>query len=131
MNIKKERMKANAKKNNFILIGSSMGAWIALKQFSYFKSQIKGFVGIGSAPEFLTRLMWNKFPSKTKRELLKKGIILMAILKPFFAPSIKQLYTLIFSIKPRTRKRHIMANKIKLLNKELTVFNVAGSKLLK
>tara|TARA_B100000886_G_C20422096_1_gene492101 strand:+ start:1240 stop:1995 length:756 start_codon:yes stop_codon:yes gene_type:complete len=61
------------KKNNFILIGSSMGAWIALNQFKYFKSQIKGFIGIGSAPEFLTRLMWNKFPNKTKRELNKTG----------------------------------------------------------
>ena len=54
-----------------------MGAWIALNQFKYFKSQIKSFVGIGSAPEFLTRLMWNKFPKKTKRELLKKGKILI------------------------------------------------------
>ena len=65
------------KKNNFILIGSSMGAWIALNQFSYFRSKIKGFIGIGSAPEFLTRLMWKKFPIKTKRELLKKGKILI------------------------------------------------------
>ena len=65
------------KKNNFILIGSSMGAWIALNQFSYFRSKIKGFVGIGSAPEFLTRLMWKKFPIKTKRELLKEGKILI------------------------------------------------------
>ena len=65
------------KKNNFILIGSSMGAWIALNQFRYFKSLIKGFVGIGSAPEFLTRLMWNKFPKKTKEELLKTGKILI------------------------------------------------------
>ena len=70
-------IKKVVKKNNFILVGSSMGAWIALNQFDYFKSQIKGFVGIGSAPEFLTRLMWNKFPSKTKRELLKKGKILI------------------------------------------------------
>ena len=54
-----------------------MGAWIALNQFKYFKSQIKGFVGIGSAPEFLTRLMWNKFPKKTKRELLKTRKILI------------------------------------------------------
>ena len=61
------------KKSNFILIGSSMGAWIALNQFKYFKSQIKGLIGIGSAPEFLTRLMWNKFPIKTKRELIKTG----------------------------------------------------------
>ena len=54
-----------------------MGAWIALNQFSYFRSKIKGFVGIGSAPEFLTRLMWKKFTIKTKRELLKKGKILI------------------------------------------------------
>ncbi len=64
-----------AKKNNFVLIGSSMGAWIALNQFKYFKSQIKGFIGIGPAPEFLTRLMWEKFPHKTKKELSKKGKI--------------------------------------------------------
>ncbi len=62
------------RKNNFILIGSSMGAWIALNQFKYFKKQIKGFLGIGSAPEFLTRLMWNKFPKKIKKEIIKKGI---------------------------------------------------------
>ena len=73
----KRVIKKIVKKNNFILIGSSMGAWIALNQFKYFKSQIKGFVGIGSAPEFLTRLMWNKFPKKTKRELLKTEKILI------------------------------------------------------
>ncbi len=61
------------KKKNFILIGSSMGAWIALNQFKNFKSQIKGFLGIGSAPEFLTRLMWNKFPKKIKDEITRKG----------------------------------------------------------
>ena len=54
-----------------------MGAWIALNQFKYFKSQIKGFVGIGSAPEFLTRLMWNKFTKETKKELLKTGKVLI------------------------------------------------------
>ena len=68
-------IKKIVKKNNFVLIGSSMGAWIALNQFKYFKKQIKGFVGIGSAPEFLTRLMWNKFPKKTKNEIVKKKII--------------------------------------------------------
>ena len=67
-------IKKIVKKNNFILIGSSMGAWIALNQFKYFKKQIKGFIGIGSAPEFLTRLMWNKFPKNIKQEILKKGI---------------------------------------------------------
>ena len=62
------------KKNNFILIGSSMGAWISLNQFRYFKKQIKGFIGIGAAPEFLDRLMWKKFSKKIKNEIKKKGI---------------------------------------------------------
>ena len=51
-----------------------MGAWIGLNQFKYFKKQIEGFIGIGSAPEFLTRLMWNKFPKKIKNEIITKGI---------------------------------------------------------
>ena len=63
------------KKNKFILIGSSMGAWIAINQFKFFKKQIKGFLGIGSAPEFLQRLMWNKFPKKTKEKIIKLGIV--------------------------------------------------------
>ena len=73
----KSIIKEVVKKNNFILVGSSMGAWIALNQFKYFKSQIKGFVGIGSAPEFLTRLMWNKFSEKIKKELMKFGSVLI------------------------------------------------------
>ena len=67
-------IKKVVKKNNFILVGSSMGAWLSLKQFKYFKKQIKGFLGIGSAPEFLENLMWKKFTKKMKKETIKKGI---------------------------------------------------------
>ena len=66
-------IKKIVRKNNFIIVGSSMGSWIALNQFKYFKKQIKGLIGIGSAPEFLTRLMWNKFTKKIKSELLSQG----------------------------------------------------------
>ena len=62
------------KKKNFIIIGSSMGAWISLKQLQIFKNQISGFLGIGSAPEFLEKLMWKKFTKKMKTEIIKKGI---------------------------------------------------------
>ena len=41
---------------------------------AYFENQIVGFVGIGSAPEFLERLMWRKFPKKVKKEIKVKGI---------------------------------------------------------
>jgi len=68
-------IKKVVKKNNFILVGSSMGAWLSLNQFKNFKKQIKGFLGIGSAPEFLENLMWKKFTKKMKNETVKKGII--------------------------------------------------------
>ena len=63
------------RKNNFIIVGSSMGAWIAINLFQYFQNQIKGFVGIGAAPEFLSRLMWNKFPKKIRQDIKKKGVV--------------------------------------------------------
>ena len=68
-------IKKIVKKNKIILIGSSMGAWISLNQFKFFKKQIKGFLGIGSAPEFLDGLMWKKFSLKQKKEIKKNGII--------------------------------------------------------
>jgi pimeloyl-ACP methyl ester carboxylesterase len=67
-------IKKVVKKNKFILVGSSMGVWLSLNQFKYFKDQIKGFLGIGSAPEFLQNLMWKKFTKKMKDETIKKGI---------------------------------------------------------
>ena len=68
-------IKKIVKRNRIIFIGSSMGAWISLNQFNFFKKQIIGFLGIGSAPEFLENLMWNKFSKKLKNEIKEKGII--------------------------------------------------------
>ncbi len=67
-------IKKYVKKSNFTIIGSSMGAWVALKQFQNFKNQINSFLGIGSAPEFLENLMWKKFTKKMKTEIIKNGI---------------------------------------------------------
>jgi esterase/lipase len=68
-------IKKIVKKNKIVLVGSSMGAWISLNQFKSFKKQIIGLLGIGSAPEFLESLMWNKFSKKMKNEIKKNGII--------------------------------------------------------
>ena len=57
----KQLIKSKVKKNNnLIFVGSSMGSWIALNLIKIFKKKVKGFVGIGSAPEFLEELMWNQ-----------------------------------------------------------------------
>ncbi|WP_157101063.1 alpha/beta hydrolase [Candidatus Pelagibacter sp. RS39] len=68
-------IKKIVKKNRIILVGSSMGSWISLNQFKFFKKQIIGFLGIGSAPQFLDGLMWNKFSKKMKKEITQNKII--------------------------------------------------------
>ena len=71
----KQLIKSKIKNDkNLIFIGSSMGSWIALNLFPYFKKQIKGFVGIASAPEFLENLMWKKFSKTIKKIIMTKKI---------------------------------------------------------
>ncbi len=67
-------IRKKTKGSNLILVGSSMGAWISLKQFEIFKNRIIGFLGIGAAPEFIEYIMWKKFSKKMKKEIIKKGI---------------------------------------------------------
>ncbi len=67
-------IRKKTKGSNLILVGSSMGAWISLKQFEIFKNRIISFLGIGAAPEFLEHIMWKKFSKKMKKEIIKKGI---------------------------------------------------------
>jgi len=70
----KKIIKAKCKRKKYIFIGSSMGSWIALNLLKVFNNQVKGFIGIGSAPEFLDKLMWAKFSRKIKEIIKKKGI---------------------------------------------------------
>ena len=103
----KKIIKNKIKKNKkIIFIGSSMGCWIALNLFPIFKRQIKGLLGIGSAPEFLEKLMWKKFDNKIKKEIIKKKIYYLEY-GNFTYPLTKQL---IFD----GRKNKILNNKINL-----------------
>ena len=71
----KQLIKSKSKKSkNLIFVGSSMGSWIALNLFPFFKKKIKGFIGIASAPEFLEELMWKKFSKKIKKTIMSKKI---------------------------------------------------------
>ena len=71
----KKLIKSKTKKTKkLIFIGSSMGSWISLNLFSSFKKNIKGFIGIASAPEFLEELMWKKFSKKIRKIIISKKI---------------------------------------------------------
>ena len=103
----KELIKSKTKKDkNLIFVGSSMGSWIALNLFPFFKKKIKGFIGIASAPEFLEELMWKKFNKKTKITIMNKKIYHLEH-GGFTYPLSKQL---IFD----GRKNKVLNNKIDL-----------------
>ena len=110
-------IKKIVKKNQIILVGSSMGAWISLNQFKFFKKKIIGFLGIGSAPDFLENLMWNKFSKNMKNEIKKNGII-----------NLKHgdyEYPITFQLIKDGRKNKVLSKKI---NNDLKVTMVHGDK---
>jgi len=104
-------------RNQFILVGSSMGAWLSLNQFKFFKDQIKGFLGIGSAPEFLQNLMWKKFTKKMKNETIKKGI--------YQLKHGNYEYPITYQLIKDGRKNRILNQKIKF---KIDVVMIHGSK---
>ena len=120
----KNLIKKIVKKNKFILIGSSMGAWISLNQFKYFENQIVGFVGIGSAPEFLDRLMWKKFTNKIKKEIVSKGISIITHGDSKFKQKQNQ-YPITYQLIKDGRKNKILSKKIR---SRIKVTMVHGSK---
>ena len=83
-----------------------MGSWIALNLFPYFKKQVKGFIGISSAPEFLEELMWKKFNKKIKKTIMNKKIYHLEQ-GEFTYPLTKQLIL-------DGRKNKVLNNKINL-----------------
>ena len=110
-------IKKIVRNNKMILVGSSMGSWISLNQFKYFKKKICGFLGIGSAPEFLEHLMWKKFSIRKKREIITKGII-----------NLKHgdyEYPITYQLIKDGRKNKILNKKI---NKNIKVTMIHGSK---
>ena len=110
-------IKKIVKKNNFILIGSSMGAWLSLNQFAYFGEKIKGFLGIGAAPEFLENLMWKKFTQKMKKEIIKNGI--------YNLKHGSYNYPITYQLIKDGRKNKVLNKKI---NSKINVTMVHGSK---
>tara|TARA_B100001123_G_C15236415_1_gene997302 strand:- start:461 stop:1231 length:771 start_codon:yes stop_codon:yes gene_type:complete len=103
----KQLIKSKTKKDkNLIFIGSSMGSWIALNLFPFFKKKIKGFIGIASAPEFLEELMWKKFSKKIKKTIMNKKIYYLKH-GGFTYPLTKQLIL-------DGRKNKVLSNKISL-----------------
>jgi len=59
-----------------ILVGSSMGGWIALLVAINRPERVRALVGIAAAPDFTQRLMWDGMSEQDREALLRVGILL-------------------------------------------------------
>ena len=105
------------KKEKFLIVGSSLGAWLGLLQFQEFKKQIIGFIGVGSAPEFLDRLIWQKLRNNEKKMFLKK--------KFYMLKSDGYEYKIKLALVKDGRKNKVLNKKI---NSKIPVFLIHGKK---
>ncbi len=58
-----------------ILVGSSMGGWIALLTAMARPERVAALVGIAAAPDFTQRLMWDSMAPTERVTLLRDGVL--------------------------------------------------------
>ena len=58
-----------------LLIGSSMGGWIALLVAMRKPERVTAVIGIAAAPDFTEKLMWEAMTFEERARLLKEGIL--------------------------------------------------------
>jgi pimeloyl-ACP methyl ester carboxylesterase len=61
-----------------VLVGSSMGGWIALILAGWMPARIAGLVGIAAAPDFTEDAMWAGFDEGQRRRLVVEGQLELA-----------------------------------------------------
>ena len=58
-----------------ILIGSSMGGWVAMLYALHFPKKVKKLIGIAPAPDFTVDLLWKEFSTKDKNTINSNKIV--------------------------------------------------------
>ena len=61
---------------DLVLVGSSMGGWIALLLALARPDRVVGLVGIAAAPDFTQTLMWDAMTDGEREILLRDGVLL-------------------------------------------------------
>lgn len=58
-----------------IIVGSSMGGWIALLAALARAERVAGLIGIAAAPDFTENLMWDAMAPPERAALLREGVL--------------------------------------------------------
>ena len=60
-----------------VLVGSSMGGWIALLVALARRDRVAGLVGVAAAPDFTEALMWEAMAPPERATLVEEGVLLV------------------------------------------------------
>jgi pimeloyl-ACP methyl ester carboxylesterase len=58
-----------------VLVGSSMGGWVALLAALARPGRVAGLVGVAAAPDFTERLMWQAMSPREREQLMAEGVL--------------------------------------------------------
>jgi pimeloyl-ACP methyl ester carboxylesterase len=58
-----------------VLVGSSMGGWLALLTALQRPERIAAIVGVAAAPDFTEKLMWDAMTFEERAELMRDGVL--------------------------------------------------------
>lgn len=56
-----------------VLVGSSLGGWIALLTAQALRKRVVGLIGLAAAPDFTEDLMWRAMPPADQEKLMAEG----------------------------------------------------------
>jgi pimeloyl-ACP methyl ester carboxylesterase len=59
-----------------VLVGSSMGGWIALLLALARRDRVAALIGVAAAPDFTERLMWQAMTAEQRLRLVRDGVFL-------------------------------------------------------
>lgn len=57
-----------------VVVGSSMGGWIALHLALRRPERVRALLGVAAAPDFTEELIWNRLPPETRGLLAREGV---------------------------------------------------------
>ena len=101
--------------NNIILIGSSMGGWVAMLYALRFPKKVKKLIGIAPAPDFTTDLIMKELTKIEKKKIKMNNIVEKKVSKDF---SYKYSLNLFLN-----SKKHLIKNINKVYKGEVILFH--------
>ena len=101
--------------NNIILIGSSMGGWVAMLYALRFPKKVKKLIGIAPAPDFTTDLIMKELTKIEKKRIKMNNIVEKKVSKDFSYKYSPNLFL--------NSKKHLIKNINKVYKGEVILFH--------